>query len=263
MTTDHSFQLQPVDKSWRQCVAEGLQHMDRHYLNQLTKNKDWLPGPGKIFNAFSHPVNQINYVLLGESPYPRLESANGFAFWDAAVTDLWSPTGLSKAVNRATSLRNIIKMLLVAQGVLSPHHTGQEEISKLNKQSYVQTNHELFSNFLQRGFLLLNASPVLQSTPVKKDAKAWQPFLKYILEFLASKHPHVELILFGNIAIQIDKLIGHIKIKKRYMEHPYNLSFITNPTALDFFRPLNLLQKQESACQPPINQINLYTEESN
>ena len=109
------------------------------------------------------PVAQTHYVLFGESPYPRAKSANGYAFWDAAVTDLWSESGLSKAVNRATSLRNIIKMLLVAEGKLTLVHTGQADIAKLDKTGLIATNAELFQQFLTHGFLLLNATPVLHA----------------------------------------------------------------------------------------------------
>lgn len=241
MTVNHIFNLQSVDPSWRHPILEGLEKVDPLYLNQLSHHKDWLPGPEKIFNAFSLPVNQINYVLFGESPYPRKDSANGYAFWDAAVTNLWSPSGLSKPVNRATSLRNIMKMLFVAEGILTPKQTGQEAIAMIDKRHLVQTNHEFFTHLLQKGFLLLNASPVLQSSPVQKDARAWLPFLKHILEFLHQQRPNVELILLGRIANEIDKLIDHFEIKKLYAEHPYNISFITNQTVLDFFKPLHLL----------------------
>lgn len=245
MVANNFFQLKTVDPSWQQCILDGLQQMNPSYLENLTKHH-WLPGPEKIFNAFSQPVNNINYVLFGESPYPRAASANGFAFWDEAVTDLWSTSGLNKTVNRATSLRNILKMLLIAENALLPQNTSQEQIAQLNKQNYIQTNHELFSNLLQRGFLLLNASLVLQDKdihPVKKDAIAWQPFLKHILIFLSKKRPNVQLILLGNIAAQIDKITIDLDVKKFYSEHPYNISFITNPTVIEFFKPLSLLRK--------------------
>jgi uracil-DNA glycosylase len=243
------FSLTSVDPSWHPCLLEALHQMDPDYLKQLHHNQNWLPGPEKIFNAFSLPVNQIHYVLFGESPYPRAASANGYAFWDAAVTQLWSKTGLSKQVNRATSLRNIIKMLLVTEKLLLPHETSQAAIAALDKQRLIQTNEELFNRFLQQGFLLLNASLVLRlgqdqgPGQVLKDARAWQPFLKYILEYLFHKRPHVQLILLGNIANQIDKLIDHFEIKRLYAEHPYNLSFISNPEIQKFFNPLNILIK--------------------
>src|SRR5690348_6563289 len=101
MTSYHSLNLNTVDNSWKSCITDALNQLDPQYLEKLLQNEHWLPGPDKIFNAFSLPVDKVNYVLFGESPYPRAHSANGYAFWDAAVAELWSPTGLSKPVNRA------------------------------------------------------------------------------------------------------------------------------------------------------------------
>lgn len=236
------FNLEAADISWHSCLKEALTQVDPHYLASLTEKSDWLPGPKNIFNAFSLPVDQVKYVLLGESPYPRKESANGYAFWDNNVNELWSDQGLSKRVNRATSLRNIIKMLLVAENLLNPSKTSQEEIAKLDKKNLVRTNQDFFQNLLNHGFLLLNATPVLQPNNVKKDAQAWQPFISYVLNFLLEKNPNIQLILFGQIANQINK-IPHVKhTKKLLAEHPYNISFILNEEVQNFFKPLHLLK---------------------
>jgi uracil-DNA glycosylase len=239
------FHLHSVDPSWRSCLEHALLTVDADYRQALLTSTEWLPGLTHIFGAFSLPVEDVKYVLLGESPYPRSQSANGYAFWDAAVTDLWSPSGLSKTVNRATSLRNIIKMLLVAENLLKPEHTSQADIASINKTSLVQTNNELFGNMIDKGFLLLNASLVLQPDNVRKDAKAWRPFLKYVLEYLLAKKPKIELLLLGNIANEIDTLITQPAVNKVYAEHPYNISFINNPTILNFFKPLHLLRKKQ------------------
>ncbi|MEO8400465.1 MAG: uracil-DNA glycosylase [Gammaproteobacteria bacterium] len=243
MTTHQIFNLTAADPSWHICLEQALEKIDPLYLEKLYSSNDWLPGHQNIFNAFSLPVHKTNFVLFGESPYPRAASANGYAFWDAAVEQLWSVTGLSKSVNRATSLRNIIKMLLVAEGVLKPKQIGQSDIANLNKETFVSTNKEFFNNFLQHGFLLLNATPVLRIDQVRKDALAWQPFVHHVLDFLFTTHPEIRLILLGNIANTIDKLIDRPEMDKLYAEHPYNLSFIHNPDVIHFFKPLHLLQK--------------------
>lgn len=242
--TMHAFSLSIVHPSWLDCLHRGLSTMNQAYLNQLTNSSDWLPGPEKIFSAFSLPVDKVQYVLFGESPYPRRESANGYAFWDGAVNNLWSPTGLDKKVNRATSLRNILKMLLLAEGKLQSDRMTQDDIANIDKSFFVTTNQEFFNNFLQHGFLLLNAALVLQPHQVPhKDAKAWRPFLQILLDFLLERRPDVEFILFGRIASEIDPLITHGPANKLYAEHPYNLSFITNPKVLSFFKQLQLLRK--------------------
>ena len=109
----------------------------------------------KIFNAFTQPLDNTRYILYGESPYPREASANGFAFWDAAVGEVWFAQGLSKSVNRATSLRNFFKMLLTAEPVPAP-------------QQRIQTLAQLFNNFHQQGFLLLNFNLSLSALTTNK-----------------------------------------------------------------------------------------------
>src|SRR5207253_3927816 len=95
----------------------------------------------------------------------------------------------------------------------------------------------------QHGFLLLNATPVLQANgSPQKDARAFQPFIKELLDCLLTHRPRVKLILLGRIASTIDDLIPNLDVDKLYAEHPYNISFITNQTVIDFFKPLHLLK---------------------
>ena len=237
------FNLTTVHSSWKPILLTAFSKMDPRYLANLNASTAWLPGPEYIFNAFSLAVDQVNYVLFGESPYPRASSANGYAFWDAAVTELWTETGLSKRANRATSFRNILKMLLIAEGLLTPEITTQEEITKIDKKYLVQTNNELFANLLKHGFLLLNATLVLSAESRSKEAKAWQPFIYFILHTLLQQRPHVKLILFGNIAHNIDALTHDLTIEKLYVEHPYNVSFVTNEKIRTFFKPLHVLSR--------------------
>jgi uracil-DNA glycosylase len=230
-------------ESWHDDLTQALQQMDASYLNALLGNQQWLPGSYNIFNALSLPKNKVTYLLIGESPYPRVQSANGYAFWDQAVGSLWSETGLSKEVNRATSLRNFIKMLLVADKKLSADKTTQPDIAKLNKSQLIETNSELFEKLIQHGFLLLNASPVLSELAVRKEAKQWQPFLCALLNKLSQTRPDVTLILFGKIAKDFNKL-GLLSTHKRLCaEHPYNISFITNQRVTDFFQAFKLLHR--------------------
>ncbi len=232
-----------IHPSWQPCFDKSLKHLDPTYLQDLSDSDTWLPGPQNIFNAFSMPLNKIKYVLIGESPYPRRESANGYAFWDAAVTALWSPDGMSKKVNRATSFRNFLKMLLVAEGLLDPSDTSQGAISQLDKNHLVQTNDAFFHNMLAHGFLLLNATLVLQPSSRIKEARIWYPFLKETIDCLLTTNQHVRFILFGRIANDIEKIIAHRPVDVLYSEHPYNHSFITNPAVIQFFKPLHLLKK--------------------
>lgn len=231
--------LDQAHPSWRPFLQQALLQMNPAYLESLQQT-NWMPGKAAIFKAFSLPRAQTRYVLLGESPYPRAASANGYAFWDGAVTALWSEKGLAKAVNRATSLRNLLKMLLLADGKLKADNLTQPAIAALPKQDLIQTLPDLFGRLLQHGFLLLNASLVLSERPVKQDAKAWLPFILHVLQQLAREQP-IKLILWGGIAHVIDKEPSLAHVPREVAEHPYNLSFIHNPNVQAFFRPMRLL----------------------
>ncbi|ASQ46077.1 uracil-DNA glycosylase family protein [Legionella clemsonensis] len=222
---------------WHSMLREALQEVDESYLIQLELDKNWLPGIDNLLAAFSIPLEKTNYLLLGESPYPRPQSANGYAFWDAAVQNLWSDTGLSKEVNRATSFRNWIKMLLVARGDLQ-RDLSQKAIAQLDKTHFCQTANDFFKTLVNRGFLLLNASLVFSNDGIRRHARQWKPFMNSLLDQLAIYNPSLKLLLFGNIA----KEVPQTKFSSCLIaEHPYNLSFINNPQVLEFFKPLDLL----------------------
>ena len=228
---------QQIHPQWRPLVDKALAQVDSDYLHQLQLANDWLPEKGSLFAVFSVPLDQTHYILLGESPYPRAQSANGYAFWDNSVASLWSEKGLSKEVNRATSLRNLIKMLLHARGDLQ-HDFSQQAIANLDKSTYVRTASQLFSAMINKGFLLLNASLVYSENKVNQHARQWRPFIHSLLTQLADQNPSMQLILLGRIAKELPESALFTGL---VAEHPYNLSFITNPEVLAFFKPMDLL----------------------
>lgn len=233
--------IETTHPQWHDILKVALAAMNPAYLDELQKNPGWLPGRDKLFAAFSLPIENMRYILLGESPYPRASSANGYAFWDNAVQDIWSAKGLSKEVNRATSLRNLVKTMLVAQGDLTDD-LSQEAIAALDKTHYLQTAEQLFLSFIDHGFLLLNATLVYSPQEVRYHAKQWRPFVSSILMQLRTVKPSLTLLLFGRIAAEVPEACYFSCLT---CEHPYNLSFIRNPDVLTFFKPLNLLSRHE------------------
>lgn len=239
-----------VDESWAPILEGALQAVMQSqptYLGALCES-EFLPTQGRIFRAFSLPRERVRYVLIGEGPYPRPDSATGYAFMDGAVGQLWSTAGLSTAVNRATSLRNFIKMLLVAEGLLEEQETGGAAVARATanvmgaSSSFIQTLTELQDNFTERGFLLLNASLVFRKevAPIK-DAKAWLPFLVTVLQKLSQQPEPPQLILWGKIAGVVSLIPSADSFAKVVAEHPYNLSFIRNKSMQEFFGPMHLL----------------------
>jgi len=237
-----------VHDQWQDILSDALETVDADYRSQLLQSRAWLPGIDNLFSAFRRDRLGVRYVLIGESPYPRQQSANGIAFYDAAVTKLWSESGLSKSVNRATSLRNIIKTALLAEDYIEADSQGkisQASIAMLDKSGMIQTMADLFQALENNGFLMLNATPVLH--PGRKpsvEAKYWQGFLLRLLERLAdSLYQTPTLVLWGKIAEAIEPLAVAGRYQKLVCEHPYNLSFIQNPVMQSLFREIGVLTR--------------------
>lgn len=235
-----------VHPQWQSLLTEALSTLDKDYLQSLIDDTDWLPGIGHLLAAFRRNRADVRYLLIGESPYPRKDSANGIAFYDAAVGDLWSESGLSKSVNRATSMRNILKTALLANGHLDRDEDGkitQTNIARVDKSGLIQTMSELFDNLHSRGFLMLNATPVLHSQrKPAKEAIFWKDFLQSLLALLAESLDHqVTLVLWGKIAQSIEALPAANHYRKVVSEHPYNISFIDNPKMQKLFAELGIL----------------------
>jgi len=237
-----------VHDDWQPILHEALFTLDHGYLESLLRDEGWLPGVDRLLAAFQRDRAGVSYLLIGESPYPRRESANGIAFYDAAVGSLWSEQGLSKAVNRATSLRNIVKTALLAEGHLRKDSAGkitQDAIARLDKSGLVLTLAELFDNLQQAGFLMLNATPVLH--PQRKpalEARYWLEFLERLLHLVAqNSSQRITLLLWGKIAKLVEAMPASQAYDRLVCEHPYNISFIDNPDMLQLFAKLRVLQQ--------------------
>jgi uracil-DNA glycosylase len=238
-----------VHDDWRDILQSALTSLQPDYVDSLLRDANWLPGSELLLAAFKRDRAGVRYLLIGESPYPRAESANGIAFYDAAVGQLWSDQGLSKAVNRATSLRNIVKTALLAEGHLQRDEDGkitQDAIARLDKRALIQSLPELFDNLEHAGFLMLNATPVLH--PARKpavEARYWTDFLEQLLTLIAQQSPQrITLLLWGKIAGLVEAMAASAQFDKIVCEHPYNISFIDNPDMLRLFAELKVLQKK-------------------
>ncbi|HEY9129510.1 MAG TPA: uracil-DNA glycosylase, partial [Sulfurovum sp.] len=227
--------------SWDTILTEAYASLEEEYQRFLEEDKGYFPTKENYFNAFKTlPKEKVKYILFGQDPYPRKESAGGYAFIDTKVKNLFSSVGLSKEVNRATSLRNFIKMALVASERLMPDDTSQEAISKLDKTKMIDSIDDLRVNFEKNGVLLLNTALIFtDKKSIKKHVKAWKPFVQALLGALEENAP--KLILFGTHAKDLKKQFSLEKFETIELEHPYNHTFISNPKALELFGPMNLL----------------------
>jgi len=227
--------------SWDSILTEAYASLDAEYQRFLEEDKNYFPTKENYFNAFNTlHKEKVKYILFGQDPYPRKESAGGYAFIDTKVKNLFSSAGLSKEVNRATSLRNFIKMALVASERLTLDDTSQEAISRLDKTKMIDSIDDLRRNFEKNGVLLLNTALIFtDKKSSKKHIKAWKPFVQSLLNALEDDAP--KLILFGTHAQDLKKQFSLDKFETIELEHPYNHTFISNDNALELFGPMKLL----------------------
>ena len=229
--------------SWEMILSEAYASLEAEYQRFLEEDKNYFPSKENYFNAFKTlHKDQVKYILFGQDPYPRKESAGGYAFIDTKVDNLFSTSGLSKEVNRATSLRNFVKMALVASDRLKAEDTSQVAISKLDKTDMIDSIDDLRFNFEKNGVLLLNTALIFtDKKSTKKHVKAWKPFVQTLLHALEKSTP--KLILFGTHAKDLKKQFSLDIFDTIELEHPYNHTFISNPKALELFGPMHLLEK--------------------
>ena len=235
--------LTNIHPSWREILKCSLDILDKDYLNFLETNNYYFPNKSNLFNAFKTlPLDKTKYILFGQDPYPRKESALGYAFIDGKVKSLFDKNGgFSKEVNKATSLRNIMKMLLLCEGELKDDFS-KEAIKKISHEKYINSIIELKNNFEKNGVLLLNSALVFtKKEDSKYHAKMWKSFVNTLLEEI--QNHDIKLLLFGNISKEIDKLSSSKNFKKVLVAHPYNVSFITDKKVLEVFCPMKLLEK--------------------
>ncbi|WP_457607201.1 uracil-DNA glycosylase family protein [Nitratifractor sp.] len=236
--------LNGVDPAWEPILLPALEALEEGYREWLLEGEGYIPVRERVLAAFSSmkPAD-LRYILFGQDPYPRKESAIGYAFIDGRVGEIFSPKGLSREVNRATSLRNFIKMALAAEGLLDCDDTSQDAIASLSKEELISTMEELRHNFERRGVLLLNMALVFAS---KEESRAhirqWRAFVGKLLEGVRELGP--TLILFGAHAKELRKFPAAEGFGTIELEHPYNYSFVCNPEAQALFGPMHLLRKR-------------------
>ncbi len=231
-----------IHSSWKPLLSEAYHTLDKEYRIFLENDREYFPSQEEYLNAFKTlPRHKVKFILFGQDPYPRKESAKGYAFIDAKVKNIFSDSGLSKEVNRATSLRNFIKMALLARGDLKKEDLSQEAITKIDKEKLIISIDQLRSNFEENGVLLLNTALIFTDKKSStKHVKLWRPFIQTLLASLEKESP--TLILFGTHAKELKKKLSLENYNTIELEHPYNHTFILNEKALNLFGSMKLLE---------------------
>lgn len=231
-----------VDPSWQEIIEYAYSGLTPKYREFLEEDSGYFPTYSNFLNAFhTLSLEKTKYILFGQDPYPRIQSASGYAFIDKNVRNLFSEKGFSKEVNRATSLRNFLKMLLLSEGYLNSDDLSQNAISKIPKDDFIDSIDELRVNFENNGVLLLNTALVFTcKEDTKLHVKEFRVFMQRLLSRLVEHN--IELILFGAMAKDIKKqLPSTLEFKTVETLHPYNIGFIHDLKVWDTFVPMKLL----------------------
>ena len=232
-----------VDDSWREIVEDSLSLLDSEYLRFIQKNEGYFPDLYNFLNAFKTlSLENVRFILFGQDPYPRKQSAIGYAFIDAKVKELFSENGFSKEVNKATSLRNFLKTLMLVDGRLEKDDLSQAAIAQADKNGYINSICQLRENFEKNGVLLLNMALIFtKKEESNRHIKEWRAFIQRLLDAL--KKRDIKLILFGKAAQHLKKYESSYAFGMHILPHPYNLSFIYNEEAHKLFGNMKLLVK--------------------
>lgn len=167
----------------------------REFLIEEYQNKIIYPNAYDIFNALHYTdYKDVKAVILGQDPYHGPNQAHGLAF------------SVKPGVRIPPSLSNMYKELKSDLGCSIPNNGYLEKWAK-------------------EGVLLLNTSLTVRQAEANSHKKiGWEKFTDHIIELLNDREDPIVFILWGNNAINKEKLITngrHYIIKS---VHPSPLS---------------------------------------
>jgi uracil-DNA glycosylase len=148
--------------------------------------------PGKmIFSAFNiTPYDKVRVVIIGQDPYHGKGQAHGLCF---SV-----PDGIAKP----PSLVNIFKELESDLGIKTPINGNLEK-------------------WARQGVLLLNATLTVRANQAgSHQNKGWEQFTDAVIQKLSAQRTGLVFLLWGNYAIEKQKLIDPIKHYILKAPHP-------------------------------------------
>lgn len=224
--------LKPVHPSWKDFLREQLQNLDEAFAEGLEANPAWLPGVDRCLAAFSVPRSDVSVVWFGESPYPRQESATGLSFQDGAVEEIFRADGrLAVRINRATSLRNVLKAWFVATDRLAVGQTSSDHVRRMNHDGLVVRLDEIFDRGQQGGWLWLNAGLSLRPAQGRAaQIRPWEPLVNAVLRDVSDRGARV--VLMGRFAERFEPVCHDPLVSV----HPRREDFMANQDVTSLLR---------------------------
>ena len=189
-----------IHSSWQNILSDEF---EKPYFNLLMKavedeyqNYVCFPPKELIFSAFNQfDFNDLKLVIIGQEPYHGEGEANGLCF---SVND---------NVKIPPSLLNIFK-----------------EITLDFDTVFLPTSGNL-ARWAKQGILVLNASlTVRKDLPNSHKHLIWYVFTDAVIKKISDENSNIVFLLWGNFAIQKEKLIDQSKHKILKSGHPSPMS---------------------------------------
>ncbi len=188
-----------LNRNWK---IELKEEMEKEYflslmsfVNKKYSEKTIYPPKDEIFSAYNYTdFDKVKVVILGQDPYHGKGQGHGLAF------------SVKEGVKVPPSLRNIYKELK-------------------NEFSYRIPNNGNLLPWAKEGVFLLNSVLTVEEGRAHSHKKiGWERFTDKTIELLSEKRESLVFILWGNAAIEKEKLINQRKHLILKGVHPSPLS---------------------------------------
>lgn len=175
------------------------------------------PSAENMFKAFQlTPFNEVKVVIIGQDPYHGLGQANGLAF------------SVNRGVKIPPSLRNIYKELHTDLGINPPDHGD-------------------LTTWAQQGVLLINSVLTVEEAKAGSHRNYnWQKFTDLAIHALSEHKKGIVFLLWGNYAIEKEKLIDINKHHILKSTHPSPLSAYRGFLGCRHFSETNSILMQQN-----------------
>jgi uracil-DNA glycosylase len=152
-------------------MSEDFDIILRQLLKEAKQGNRFTPVVKQLFRAFEEcPYKDLKVVMLGQDPYPQINSADGIAF---------SCSNLGKI---EASLKFMYKEL--EDTVYTDGFTWDPDLKRWSNQ----------------GILMLNCALTTTIGKVGSHYKLWQPFLAFVFDVLMYNNPGTVYVFMGKKA---------------------------------------------------------------
>jgi uracil-DNA glycosylase len=150
-------------------MSEDFDKILRYLLAEARDGRRFTPPLKYIFRAFEEcHYDKLKVVVLGQDPYPQLDTADGIAF-SCSLKD-----------KPEASLRYILK---------------EVEDTVYPMQGYTWNND--LKQWSNQGILMLNTAFTTTIGKVGQHYILWQPFLSFLLDILTFQNPGLVYVFLG------------------------------------------------------------------